>query len=231
MFLIKVLITTLLLSYASCQDLKLREIDDKVWWIMIFFGASLAIFESFSQNNFKIFLDSVSVGILMYVFAMILYYFNLFGGADGKALVGIGVMFPKVKGFLLPIFPISVFNNALILSLVIPIFLVFYNLFKKNDFEGIENQLIKKFICMFIGYKIDVSKVDDKVFPIEYVENGKKTLKLFQKLEYDVESYKKSHKGKVWVTAGLPFIVLITLGFFVAIFYCDLILKFVFLLL
>ncbi len=93
-------------------------------------------------------------------------------------------------------------------------------------------------LFMFLGYKIKISGLDEK-----------KHIRLIQDLEYDNKGirfiFKRGgreldegliHKLKdlakkdliedqVWVTPGLPFMIPITLGFFVAVFYGDIIIE------
>lgn len=82
-----------LLFVASIIDYITREIPDTISFSLI----SLAILDklllAFQTNNINIFLYAIIFGIVFYVFAYALAYFNLWGGADSKFLIAMGIYF------------------------------------------------------------------------------------------------------------------------------------------
>ncbi|MFQ5892272.1 MAG: prepilin peptidase, partial [Candidatus Methanofastidiosia archaeon] len=151
----KILLSFLHLSFASYQDLKRREVDDRVWLSMILFGVLFALFESFSIGNFSPLERSfLAIGACFFI-ALIITSFNLFGGADGMALIGIGAMIPKFeRDFIFFLFPLSVFNNALLCVLVLPLILLSYNLMRKSKISNVKASTLKRGIAYFLGYPI-----------------------------------------------------------------------------
>jgi len=67
---------------------------------------------------------------------------------------------------------------------------------------------------------------------LEEFKEGKRTIRLFiGDLDFDVTKYKDELNKKgidnLWATPGLPFVVPLTFGYFVAIFFGDLMLRLV----
>jgi preflagellin peptidase FlaK len=126
-------------------------------------------------------------------------------------------------------FAFGIFENAVLLTIVVPLGLAFYNLSKM----GLH---IDKPLFAFIGYKTKISDLSDErhIKLIEGFEFKNNEFRFYFKrsgVEIDEEvinelknaSKKGLIKNYVWVTPGLPFMIPITLGFFVAAFYGDLI--------
>ena len=85
---------------------------------------------------------------------------------------------------------------------------------------------------MFIGYRLKTENLSDKFYPLEEFKDGDRTIRLFiGNLDFDVAKYKDDLKTKkietLWATPGLPFIVSITIGYFISIFIGDIMLKIV----
>jgi preflagellin peptidase FlaK len=126
------------------------------------------------------------------------------------------------------IFTLSVFGNAALLTIIVPIGLAAYNIVKMG--WHIDNP-----VYIFIGYKTKISELANKHirlieafevvdgrdqfrFKPGGVEINEKTIRQLKNLEE-----LGIIKNEVWVTPGLPFMISITAGFFVAAFYGDLI--------
>jgi len=126
-------------------------------------------------------------------------------------------------------FAFGIFENAVLLTIVVPLGLAFYNVSKM----GLH---IDKPFYAFIGYKTKISELSQKrhIKLIEGFEFTNNEFKFYFKrggVELDEEVInelknaleKDLIKDDVWVTPGLPFMIPITLGFFVSAFYGDLI--------
>jgi preflagellin peptidase FlaK len=125
------------------------------------------------------------------------------------------------------IFTLSVFGNAALLTIIVPIGLAVYNITKMG--WHIDNPAY-----IFIGYKTKISELANKHirliqdfevadgkdqfrFKPGGVEINDKTIRQLENLEE-----LGIIKNDVWVTPSLPFMISITVGFFVAAFYGDL---------
>jgi len=183
----------------------------------------------------------ISAGFI-FVFVYILFQLGVFGGADAKSLIVLSIIlpaYPKLQAFgytfpfnkpLIDLFAFGIFGNAVLLTIVVPISLAVYNLAKM----GLR---VDKPLYIFIGYKTKISELASRhIKLIETFEVANGAVKFHFKRggveidervisELNALSEKGLIKDEVWVTPGLPFMIPITLGFFVAIFYGDLIFE------
>jgi len=245
---IRVAVCIVILVYSCVTDWKIRRAPNRLWYIMGGIGLILGIYELYSSGFDRILLFSWLFGVVfVFVLMYFLYYFFEYfgmtglGGADAKALIAIAIMFPyypriNISGLELPItdvtrsviFGFSVFGNALVLNLVVPIAILIYNIFNVPGGELRANVL-----GSFTGYKSSLENLKGKHVRLmhRYVEeNGKLQIKkAFGGSELNDEAYKKLLRlkaegkigDKVWVTPKIPFLIPITLGFLVAIIYGD----------
>jgi len=214
---VKVLVTLLIFVRASVEDLKTREIDDKLWLIMIALAILLNVIQ-FLQKPFNLIFAVVQF-VFIFILANVMFYLLNFGGADCKALICLSVMFPvypeifefTVRGF---IFALSVLTDSVIVAPLIALYF-----FVRNALKG---HFAK---TMFIGYKVKVDEIPKFHNLLEWVENGK-IVRSLRGIEFDenvVEELKRMGVKDVWVTPALPFIVFMTFGFIVAVTLGDLI--------
>lgn len=231
---LKIIFGGFILFHASYLDIKKREIEEWHWIALSLVGLAYAVYMSFVLHSIKPLLITVTVFMLMFGLALLLFYLGLFGGGDGKILMGIGALLPSLSGreYAFGLFPISVFDNALIISILIPIFILIYNLTRRDFPREYNSSKVKKIISMFIGYRLKTENLSDKFYPLEEFKDGDRTIRLFiGNLDFDVAKYKDDLKTKkietLWATPGLPFIVPITIGYFIAIFIGDIMLKIV----
>jgi preflagellin peptidase FlaK len=182
----------------------------------------------------------------MYLFLMFyewlsnLTHSRMMGGADAKLLLVLSIIFP-IYPVISNIFPIimpmnmfgfSVLGNALAVSMIVPIGFLIYNLFRM----GLK---IDKPLYAFIGYKTKISDLANKHIWLiqEFEEINGKIISRFKRggLEIDENSITKlksfQKKGliedDIWVTPKLPFMIPISIGFFIAIIYGDILFELV----
>ncbi|KYC45184.1 MAG: Preflagellin peptidase [Candidatus Methanofastidiosum methylothiophilum] len=234
LIILKIVFGGIVLFHASYLDIKKREIEEWHWIILAILGFIHAIYLSFAFQSFRPLLITGAVFLLMFGLALLLFYLGLFGGGDGKILMGIGALLPSLPGkeYAFGLFPMSVFDNALIISIFLPIFILIYNLSRKDSPKEYDSGKIKKILAMLVGYRLETEKLSEKFYPLEEFKEGKRRIKLFiGDLDFDINKYKKELKDKgietLWATPGLPFIVPITFGYFIAIFFGDIMLKLV----
>ncbi|NYT12907.1 MAG: hypothetical protein GKC01_00160 [Candidatus Methanofastidiosa archaeon] len=234
LIILKIIFGGIILFHASYLDIKKREIEEWHWIVLVIVGLVHAIYLSFTFQSFRPLLITGGVFFLMFGIALLLFYLGLFGGGDGKMLMGIGALLPSLPGkeYAFGLFPISVFDNALILSILLPIAILFYNIFRRDSPKEYDSGKIKKILAMLVGYRIKTENLSDKFYPLEEFKNGKRTIRLFiGDLDFDFGKYKDelNEKGleNLWATPGLPFVVPITFGYFVAVFFGDIMLRLV----
>ena len=241
---LRVLIATALLGYSCITDWKIRRARNELWYIMGGFGLAFAAYE-FWQNSFDVnYLVWYFVGIL-FIYALVYMIFRVggFGGADAKALIGIAFLFPapmypaiSLLGFnfpyassvMSPVFALSVLGNAVALNIVVPLGMFLYNLVTTSPGELFSNP-----VGAFTGYRARIGDLKGKHLRLmhHYDETEDKVSKrwVFKGSEIDDESLEELSKwrdagkigDRVWVTPKLPFLIPITLGFLVGIFYGD----------
>jgi len=140
-------------------------------------------------------------------------------------------------------FPITVFSNSVILAALTAIYLLFHNILWRLKtgnqlFEGEQRKasIGKRLLVMATGYKVHIKKLKEKwhIYPLEDVENTeeggiRRKLLVFPKDEGREAIVKRLEKAvetgeiteKVWATPGLPMLIFITAGLFLALVYGD----------
>jgi preflagellin peptidase FlaK len=219
-----------MLLICSYEDIKTREISDKIWLIFSPIGIIITLIEYFlNYINFSYLILYVLSILITAIVSIIIYYSKFVGGADSKALITLSFLDPinYNKNTIHPFVPIIVLTNSCIISLIIPLFLFTYNLYrilnKEKIFKGFENEkLYRKIFALLIGYK---TKNIKKRFAtsIEKNINGKKKF-VFSLLENEIEFIEDKD---IWVTPSLPLIVFLLFGYIVNILYGDILKIFI----
>lgn len=220
-----------MLIFTSYLDLRKREVEDKVWIIFGAIGLLIEAYESLIGST-GILTLIISVGLAAVV-GFGVFYFGLYGGADAKALVVLAILVPDFQPHvgIYPITPLIVLTNGVLLSMSLPICLLVLNasrlLRRQRIFEGFQGEsLPRKLLACFLGYKSN-GKPKDFQFSMEnkqltsQIHSGQRRFDFgFMKDEFESEP-------GTWVTPGLPLLVFFTLGFFVLLFYGDLVIGLV----
>jgi preflagellin peptidase FlaK len=154
---------------------------------------------------------------IMFLIFILLYQFDIIkGGADAKALIALAILFPlyplidtlplihlpyDAAQFVLP-FPLLILFNAAVLTIAVPVFLLFYNLTMKDV----------RFPAMLFGYKLPVAEAKNKfVWPMERIENGALKFSVFPKgSEFTAEEFDQLTAAglkEIWVTPKIPFLI------------------------
>lgn len=234
---LKILFCTPFLLFACYSDIKKRSVSNKVWLVML---AGSIFFITYEFSLYKeLILGSLimSAGFII-ILAYILFYIGAFGGADAKALMVLSLIIPTYPGFqalghafplnkpIYDIFALSILANAALLTVVVPIGLALYNLAETG--LNFDNPAY-----IFMGYKTKISNLAGKhirlIQGFEMTDNNVRSYFRWGGMEINEKTIRElkdiSGKGliedKVWVTPELPFMIPITLGFFTAVFYGD----------
>ncbi len=240
---LKILFCIPFLLYSCYSDIKTRRVTNKLWSIMLA-GSVFFILYDISKEGITYLLHLfISVG-LIFAFVYILFQFGTFGGADAKSLIVLSTILPmypmfEVFGYIFPLnmpltylknfFALSILLNSVVLAMSVPIGLAVYNIMKIG--LRIDNPLY-----IFIGYKTKISKLLSKqhikmlqdfeevdgIIKFHFKHGG---VEINENTIHELNSLSKRGliKDEIWVTPGLPFMVPITAGFFMAALYGDLI--------
>ncbi|MHB1867716.1 MAG: A24 family peptidase [Nitrososphaerales archaeon] len=225
---INISVAASMLLFTSYLDLKKREVPDKVWLI---FGAIGGILQVYEVSNGETSIIQLGISIaLAAIIGMGLYFFGFYGGADGKALIVVGVLLPVFvpKIGLYSIAPLIVLTNGVLISILLPVAILFFNITrlirKKPIFEGFSEPWYRKAIACFLGYK-QIGKPREFQFSMEksVAQNGGEIKKFqFSVMQDDFET-----NGDTWVTPGIPLLVFFTVGYFAMLIYGDIVIAIV----
>ena len=234
------LFATIILFYNAFIDEYVLEDNQAMLWRVFQVLAILSALyflltvdfdsEEISSENYKL-IDILSISVLMILMYVWYYLGPTIGGADVKAIMTIGLVAPftisinedpmmafETRGF--P-YPFVIFMNSLLLYLLIPIGLALYNLVRGN--YGIQ----KPYFQIFFGTKMPIKDARESfVWPMQQVIGDKVVMVAFVKHKSDSESEwdKLEEKGitNPWITFKIPYIIPLTLAFFVSALFGDL---------
>ena len=246
-----IFITLLFLTISSVFDLRTREVPDKIWLIYGSLGLAITIIRLFVDPTILV-LTVASIGLaILIAFGMV--YFGLFGGADAKALMCIGITIPlapsaiqPILGYVYPFFPITAILTSYVCSFSTVLWQGSRNLVKlakggSDMFEGLEEEPSwKKALAFVTGYCTNIQKLrtTPHLIPMEEIvedETGKhRKLRIYSIADTDpeeeVSNLIKSRSdsppdAKVWVTPALPMLLFMLAGVIVTLAIGDPIFK------
>jgi len=249
--LISVLVVLAFLGYGSWSDIKTREVSNIVWLLFGPIGATLTV----ARLYFLPELLWISLGSIIVAtsFALLLFYTGVFGGADAKGLICIGISIPTLPegipvsaNFFHPFFPVVILSNSFLVAVSMALYILVRNLFWKYStsgvlFLGLEKEPTwKKVFALVSGYKADFKEVEEKIYlyPLEEVVESEGAIVRRLNLFVEAEVERQDLLGKlrpyvkkavipreIWATPGLPMLVFVTIGFILALALGDLILS------
>ncbi|HYB03360.1 MAG TPA: hypothetical protein VED17_02785, partial [Nitrososphaerales archaeon] len=206
------------------------EVPDKVWLIFGALGVALQVYEVANGETLLVqLLIGVGLGALV---GMGLYFFGFYGGADGKALIVVGILVPHFvpRVGLYSIGPLMVLTNGVLVSIFLPIGLLFFNLYqltrKKPIFEGFQEPLYRKILASILGYK-QMGKPREFQFSMEKDTGTEAGSTVVRKFDFSLMRDDFETKSGTWVTPGIPLLVFFTVGYFLLLLYGDLVIGLV----
>ena len=231
---LNILIAAVMLLYTSYLDMKKREVEDKVWLIFGSIGVVLEIFEVHSGAT-----NLFSLGIALILgtaIGMGLYFFGFYGGADGKALIVLALLFPRFVPAtgIYTIAPLMILTNGILISVLLPIAIFILNITRlirhQPIFDGFSEPVHRKLLACFLGYK-QTGKPRDFQFGMEKTAQEKTTsgggVVETRKFDFSMMRDDFETKSGTWVTPGIPLLVFFTAGFFALLVYGDLVIGLV----
>lgn len=215
-----------MLLYTSYLDLKKREVEDKVW---IVFGLVGALLQTYAVLNGETGVVQLALAlVLATAIGMGLYFFGFYGGADGKALIVIGILVPHFvpNTGLYTIAPLMILTNGILISILLPIAILLFNILrllrKRQIFEGFAEPFHRKILACFLGYKQTGKPRDFQFLMEKTVPDGDSGVEV-RKFDFSLMRDDFETKSGTWVTPGIPLLVFFTAGYFAMLFYGDLV--------
>lgn len=208
---------------TSLKDLKINK---KIWVLVWGIAISTFLYLIYAKlyiSHDILFLNFLAIPLIM-CFVYLLYVSRLlFGGADAKAVITIALLAPfypqifsePVLGYFAVRYfwpyPIVILTNSIIVTLLLPIWYLVYNIAKKEI----------HFPSCLLGYKIDIDLAKRKyVWPMEQIKDGKKLSVYFPKrsenIKENLEKLRECGAKRIWVTPKIPFMLFLLIGFVLA---------------
>ena len=221
------------LLYACYWDIKQRTVSNVVWGVMLLIGVPFVLYRVFSDGVPYAMRVGYSLGVTSAI-CYLFFRFHLIGGADAKSLICIAAIFPAQPSFVIlsqhfpiygtmrELFPFALLTllYALPLALLIPVYLLFFNL---RDLGA--RGLLRNLGNAVLGYKLPIDELTRRNVKLLHVYeemNGSLRRRLSPGgVPIDgsaVQMFREYHKqgkmaGQVWVTPEVPFLIFITCGF------------------
>lgn len=233
--LLRLVVGTGFLAYASILDLRTRRVPNNVWLALGAIAALLFVYDWAGSHRFTWVTILVALGgmLLMYV---LWYVHILAGGADAKALMAVSILLPQpiawnLLGASFPLWAspmpgvIVVLANSVVAFALAPLFLFAFNLVRADV----------RFPAMLLGYRMPLSKTKDAfVWVVDHVDpEGNRRQLLFPSAMSDadylanIQRLEASGEQRVWVTPKVPFMVPLLLGFVASFFVGDVLFRLV----
>jgi preflagellin peptidase FlaK len=216
---------------TSIMDIRTREIPPKIWSLII---PTLFLLTSTEllliKNLFNVVITIIGV-VIVVIAVGFLYYVGLMGGGDLFALIAIAVAnpwnpFSMIRGgnidFMPFIIPVLIYSSVSVSLLVIAYF--FINVaYHRKELSRLPSKY--KIIYVFTAVPVSVSDLLRKKYwyPLErpwrkeryslFFDVGEEDADIKEILKKMVEEGGISIQEKLWSTYGIPFIVLILLGY------------------
>lgn len=212
-----ILFALAMLGIASYTDVTKREVNDLLWVIFGAIGVVLIIIQPGGLDS----LFNIGISLIVAPFVLIIWRLGLFGGADAFAIIVLAILAPQATFSENQITPFTILTNTVLLS-IIPLLVNFVRnsiqiARKENIFEGFNETRGRRILAMFIGHRAKNPKYS---FSIEKKSGKSKKLNLsLQHAEYAPFC----NKPNTWVTPGIPYMLLITAGFIIQLFFGDII--------
>lgn len=221
-----------MLGYAAYKDLKTREIYDMVWAIPAAIGLIIDVYEVYT-GGLTLTQAGISIGFMV-ILSGVLWFLQLFGEADLIAFVALAVIHPRTPAFGFFGYPPLLFTFTLVAnSSLSGLLIAFYSLFKNlsvgasvNLFERHgDASSLKRLGLLFTGQYMETKEVRGPPFEYPLEVQGELILKPDiwddDKAKNDFRIAKEKGFDRVWVSATLPYIVNLLVGYVISVTYGD----------
>ena len=222
-----------MLGYAAYKDLKTREIYDTVWAIPAAIGLIIDVYEVY-VGNLTLTQAGISIGFMV-ILSGVLWFLQLFGEADLIAFVALAIIHPRTPdfgfiGYTPLLFTFTLVANSALSGLLTAFYSMFLNL--KVGSSGIDLferhskvSGLKKLGLLFTGQYMKTKEVKGPPFEYPLEVRGELILKPDiwddDKAKNDFRIAREKGFDRVWVSATLPYIVNLLVGYVIAMVYGD----------
>jgi hypothetical protein len=222
-----------MLGYAAYKDLKTREIYDTVWVIPAAIGLIIDVYEVY-VGNLTLTQAGISIGFMV-ILSGVLWFLQLFGEADLIAFVALAIIHPRTPdfgfiGYTPLLFTFTLVANSALSGLLAAFYSLFLNL--KVGSSGIDLferhgkvSGLKKLGLLFTGQYMKTKEVKGPPFEYPLEVRGELILKPDiwddDKAKNDFRIAREKGFDRVWVSATLPYIVNLLVGYVIAVVYGD----------
>ena len=251
----RILMASITLLYASYLDVKTREIPPKLWLVASILAAPATAYEAyvFATHGFLdyVILSIISSAAIVAVLAVMMMK-SLIGGADVLALAFLTVDMPwypfslGAKAFV-PVPLLTLFYATIVAALWIP-FKIVSNLSKEEFRKHAKELGIGGLKFLRLAASAKAVKISDYMkmkfwYPLEVLEERDGRVEVSLRSTFAVDEEYQEHQEKIkklverglvsrdrliFVTYGVPFLVYITLGFFLSLLVGDIPLRLIF---
>ncbi len=228
-----------MLGYGSFRDLRTREIHDLLWVAGGGTGLVLDAYELF-LGTLSLRQLVFSVGFMVAV-GLVLGYLRLFGGADLLAFIALSIIHPRAPvylqinwGWTPPFYAFTLISNTAIAGIMTPLAALTRNLgavSRGTDlFERhMDVSALRKAALMFTAVNVRLGDVRGPPYqyPLEEAGGGIRLRPDIWDDEKAAEEFRLLGERcveRVWVSATLPYLVLITAGYILSVAFGDVLL-------
>jgi len=203
-------VTLSIFLYAAYEDIKKREVEDKIWIILVILTLPSSLY---LIGFLKLMLNFIPC----FLFGILLYYVFKFGGADAKGIWSLSISLPysplSTIFPLMPSFPLSIVFNSIIISISYIFVNLFHNLrkyFKEKRLFEDNTPTLRKIILFLFAQKLSEEEFKKSKFYIPALKNGKLNIAAdirdfdFEKKEYICEWYEKAQPFLFYVAISIP---------------------------
>ena len=229
---VRTVLSITMLGYASYKDLKTREIHDYVWLFPAIGGAVLGIYELF-LGTISVMDIGISVGF-MAILSGILWYFRLFGEADLLAFIALSIIHPRTPSFGFIGYPPLLFSFTLIANSALSgLLAAFYTLVSNLSlstrvslFEAHpEASTLTRIGLMSTGEYKALRDIRGPPFEYPLEVRGRLVMRPDiwddDKANNELRILREKGRERAWVSATLPYIVVLFVGYLISVFYGD----------
>ncbi|OGD46152.1 hypothetical protein A3K69_04810 [Candidatus Bathyarchaeota archaeon RBG_16_57_9] len=233
----RILLALGMLGYAGVRDIRTREVHDLLWVIAGASALLLDVYELF-LGSLGLYQLALAVGF-MGVVGLALWFFRLMGEADILAFIVLALIHPKAPAYLgvfwgwSPVFfPFTMLSNTAVAGIVAPLLAALGNAVVRlrgvDLFERVQSlSAPRKIALLFTARYVRLEGVRGP--PFQYPLEGVDGLSLRPDLWDDGAAEKTftELKGRgyewAWVSATLPYIVVMAAGYLLSVVFGDII--------
>jgi len=253
----RALLSIVFLIYASWSDFKTREVSNTIWILFAPSTFILTFLQILVYEPLQLTFYGISFAITTAFAVILFYSGGFGGAdAKAFMCLALALPFYP-KNLLTPLFrvspisqrffPLTVFSNSVLLAALTAVYMLLRNVFWRQKtgeklFEGHEDESFgRKLLVLITGYKVPFEKLREKwhLYPLEDVETAEDELNrklivvpkdegrdaVLERLTDAIKTGKV--QNAVWASPGLPMLIFITVGLFMALFVGDIVWIFV----